>query len=166
VALLRAAGIEASLFHARFAMGDRLAIERQIVRRFGKGDPVARPGVLVATQVIEQSLDLDFDLLVSDLAPVDLLLQRAGRLWRHPERPRPIPGPRMLVVSPDPAAEIGKDWYAVAFPRAACVYRNHALLWLSANALFAHGPIRVPGDVAAWSRRSMAVIPTTGCQRL
>jgi CRISPR-associated endonuclease/helicase Cas3 len=129
-------------------MGDRLAVEREIVGRFGKqGHPARRPGVLVATQVIEQSLDLDFDLLISDLAPVDLLLQRAGRLWRHPERPRPIPGPRMLVVSPDPAVDIGKDWYAIAFPRAAWVYRNHALLWLSASALFAHGPVRVPEDV-------------------
>jgi CRISPR-associated endonuclease/helicase Cas3 len=150
VAGLRAAGIEASLFHARFAMGDRLVVEREIVGRFGKqGDPACRPGVLVATQVIEQSLDLDFDLLVSDLAPVDLLLQRAGRLWRHPERPRPIPGPRLLVVSPDPAADIGKDWYAIAFPRAAWVYRNHALLWLSALALFEHGRVRVPEDVRA-----------------
>jgi CRISPR-associated endonuclease/helicase Cas3 len=148
VARLRAAGIESSLFHARFAMCDRLAVEREIVGRFGKqGDPARRPGVLVATQVIEQSLDLDFDLLVSDLAPVDLLLQRAGRLWRHPERPRSIPGPRLLVVSPDPAADIGKDWYAIAFPRAEWVYRNHALLWLSASALFAHGPVRVPADV-------------------
>ncbi len=151
VAQLRAAGIEASLFHARFAMGDRLALEREIVRRFGKGDRVGRPGVLVATQVIEQSLDLDFDLLVSDLAPIDLLLQRAGRLWRHPwrhpQRPRSMAGPRLLVVAPDPAAEIGKDWYAAAFPRAAWVYKNHALLWLSASALFAHGPVRVPEDV-------------------
>jgi CRISPR-associated endonuclease/helicase Cas3 len=147
VAQLRAAGIEASLFHARFAMGDRLALEREIVRRFGKGEPADRPGVLVATQVIEQSLDLDFDLLVSDLAPVDLLLQRAGRLWRHPERPRPIAGPRLLVASPDPAVQIGTDWYEAAFPRAAWVYKNHALLWLSASALFAHGPVRVPEDV-------------------
>jgi CRISPR-associated endonuclease/helicase Cas3 len=147
VARLRAAGTETSLFHARFAIGDRLAIEREIIRRFGKGNPPDRPGVLVATQVIEQSLDLDFDLVVSDLAPIDLLLQRAGRLWRHPNRPRPVLGPRLLVVSPDPASEIGQDWYAVAFPRAAWVYRNHALLWLSAIALFAQGPVRVPEDV-------------------
>ena len=118
---LRSAGIHAQLFHARFAMGDRLAIEREIVGRFGKGKPPSRAGVLVATQVIEQSLDLDFDLLISDLAPVDLLLQRAGRLWRHPERIRPIPGPRLLVVSPDPTAKVRGDWYAAAFPRAAWV---------------------------------------------
>jgi CRISPR-associated endonuclease/helicase Cas3 len=148
--LLREMGFEVALFHARFAMGDRLGVERAIVGRFGKqGDPTRRPGVLVATQVIEQSLDLDFDLLVSDLAPIDLLLQRAGRLWRHPARPRPIPGPRLLVVSPDPAAKIGQDWYAAAFPRAAWVYKNHALLWLSAVALFGRERVRVPEDVRA-----------------
>src|SRR5262249_37078588 len=84
-ALLCAAGVDAMLFHARFAMGDRQNIEREIVTRFGrKSRPKQRRGrVLVATQVVEQSLDLDFDLLVSDLAPVDLVIQRAGRLWRH-----------------------------------------------------------------------------------
>ena len=79
------------LFHARFAMGDRLDIERRVLDRFGKAStPDRRRGqILVATQVIEQSLDLDFDLVISDLAPVDLLIQRAGRLWRHMvERPR------------------------------------------------------------------------------
>jgi CRISPR-associated endonuclease/helicase Cas3 len=149
VARLRAAGIAASLFHARFAMGDRLAIEREVAARFGREGGPKRAGVLVATQVIEQSLDLDFDLLVSDLAPIDLLLQRAGRLWRHPERPRPVPGPRLLVVSPDPAVEIAHDWYAAAFPRAAWVYRNHALLWVSALALFERERVRVPEDVRA-----------------
>ena len=164
VARLRAAGVAADLFHARFAIGDRLALERQIVARFGKGDPSDRPGVLVATQVIEQSLDLDFDLLVSDLAPVDLLLQRAGRLWRHPERRRPVPGPRLLVVAPEPAAEIGKDWYAAAFPRAAWVYRNHALLWLSARALLGYASVRVPEDVrvlveAVYGREAEGAFP-------
>jgi CRISPR-associated endonuclease/helicase Cas3 len=53
----------------------------------------------------------------------------------------------LLVVSPDPSAKVRGDWYAAAFPRAAWVYQNHALLWLSAFALFAHGPVRVPEDV-------------------
>ena len=83
---------ELNLFHARFLYDDREQREGQALRRFGKpNDPkVKRPrrAVLVATQVIEQSLDLDFDLMVTEMAPVDLILQRAGRLHRH-NRPRP-----------------------------------------------------------------------------
>src|SRR5262249_54561322 len=84
------ADISAELFHARFALCDRQAIQGRALTRFGKhGTPEQRGGqLLIATQVVEQSLDLDFDLIVSDLAPVDLIIQRAGRLWRH-ARQRP-----------------------------------------------------------------------------
>lgn len=92
---------ELDLFHARFLFTDRDQREKRALARFGKegdeieieegpGQKVERPHrfVLVATQVIEQSLDLDFDLMVTDLAPVDLVLQRSGRLHRH-SRARP-----------------------------------------------------------------------------
>jgi CRISPR-associated endonuclease/helicase Cas3 len=71
VELLRARGYTPLLFHARFAMGDRLAVEQEAMRLFGpRSTPTERTGrVLVATQVVEQSLDLDFDLLVSDRRP-------------------------------------------------------------------------------------------------
>jgi CRISPR-associated endonuclease/helicase Cas3 len=135
------------LFHARFALGHRLAIERRVVERFGRnGRPEGRKGVLIATQVIEQSLDVDFDLVISDLAPVDLLLQRAGRLWRH-RRERPVRGPVLAVYGPDPVDEPGRDWYAALFPRAAHVYRNHALLWSTARLLFSRPKWHVPEDV-------------------
>lgn len=141
-------GLEAELFHARFAMGDRLVRERSVLARFGKeARAEARRGVLVATQVVEQSLDLDFDLVVSDLAPIDCLLQRAGRLWRHPWRARPIDGPRLLVVSPAPEDDPPEDWICSFFPGTAAVYRDHARLWLTARALFVRGRVRVPGDV-------------------
>lgn len=79
----------AILFHARFPMEDRLGIERKVISRFGK-DGVDRQGfITVATQVAEQSLDVDFDFLITDLAPVDLLMQRIGRLHRH-ARSRPV----------------------------------------------------------------------------
>jgi CRISPR-associated endonuclease/helicase Cas3 len=88
--LLRDRGIEVGLFHARFPFEERDALEKTAVRRLGK-DRSSRPAryLFVATQVIEQSLDLDFDLMITELAPVDLVLQRAGRLHRHPGNPRP-----------------------------------------------------------------------------
>lgn len=84
-------GVQLLLFHARFPVDDRSARERQVLDTFGKrGLKNHRPGraLLIATQVAEQSLDLDFDFMITDLAPVDLVLQRAGRLHRH-QRVRP-----------------------------------------------------------------------------
>ena len=80
--------VELLLFHARFPADQRAVLEKSVLEKFGKGG--ARPGkaLLIATQVAEQSLDIDFDFMLTDLAPVDLVLQRAGRLHRH-QRQRP-----------------------------------------------------------------------------
>lgn len=89
------ARVELLLFHARYTAERRQALEQAVLDRLDKRslDPAAsdyrpRPEnlVLVATQVVEQSLDLDFDELFTELAPIDLLLQRMGRLWRHLDR--------------------------------------------------------------------------------
>lgn len=145
-AALRRRGLEPELFHARFTLADRLRIERQVVRGFGKesAEPERHGRVLVATQVVEQSLDLDFDVMVTDLAPMDLLIQRAGRLWRH-EREERRGRPELLVVSPEPVADATEDWFGRAFPRAQYVYRDHARLWLSARLLQDAGAIESPG---------------------
>lgn len=72
------------LFHSRFAFCDRQRIESSTLLWFGKQSGMQRSGkVVIATQVIEQSLDIDLDEMISDLAPIDLLIQRAGRLQRH-----------------------------------------------------------------------------------
>ncbi|MGJ0507079.1 MAG: CRISPR-associated helicase Cas3' [Methylocystis sp.] len=149
VEALQRRGLDPMLFHARFAMCDRLKIEDEVLAIFGKrGTPAQRAGrILVATQVAEQSLDLDFDLLVSDLAPIDLLIQRAGRLWRHSARERPLSAPEFLVVSPEPAADAQADWFEKALPRASWVYRAHALLWLGAKKLFEAGALVSPDGV-------------------
>jgi CRISPR-associated endonuclease/helicase Cas3 len=84
-----AEGIPVYLFHARYPLEERKTREDEVLDLFGKHDGEGinpnRPSraILIATQVVEQSLDLDFDVMISDLAPVDLLLQRAGRLHRH-----------------------------------------------------------------------------------
>ncbi|MFN4266579.1 MAG: CRISPR-associated helicase Cas3' [Aquabacterium sp.] len=76
------------LFHARFPADERRALEQRVMKLFGRAGSRPQRAVLIATQVVEQSLDIDFDFMISDLAPIDLLLQRAGRLHRH-ERSRP-----------------------------------------------------------------------------
>lgn len=78
------------VFHAQFVMPDRIALEQEIMRLVGKNsDRKSREKlVIVGTQVMEQSLDMDFDLMITELCPMDLLLQRMGRLHRH-KRERP-----------------------------------------------------------------------------
>lgn len=71
------------LFHARFPMNRRLEIENEVIRKFSTKGADRGGWILVATQVAEQSLDVDLDVLITDLAPIDLLLQRTGRIHRH-----------------------------------------------------------------------------------
>jgi len=79
----KAIHIDVDLFHSRFRFMDRQRIEKEVMERYGKGPLRSRGRILVSTQVVEQSLDLDFDWMVSQLCPVDLLFQRLGRLHRH-----------------------------------------------------------------------------------
>jgi CRISPR-associated helicase Cas3/CRISPR-associated endonuclease Cas3-HD len=100
--------VDVRVAHARFLATDRAKSDLDLLRRFGRPAPETRRPercILVATQVVEQSLDLDFDLIVSELAPVDLLLQRMGRLHRHSRtRPKPLERPRFIIA--------GVDWSA------------------------------------------------------
>jgi len=79
--------------HAQFLAADRLVNDAELLRRLGPPSPQVErprgPWIVVASQVVEQSLDVDFDLMVTDVAPVDLLLQRMGRLHRHVRTGRP-----------------------------------------------------------------------------
>jgi CRISPR-associated endonuclease/helicase Cas3 len=162
---LRTRGLAPLLFHARFAMVDRLSIEADVLRRFGRDSAgEARRCVLVATQVIEQSLDIDFDLLCTDLAPADLLIQRAGRLWRHPRDARPVPRPELLVVSPEAVPDPNSDWIKGPLPGTAAVYRDPALLWRSAREIFARGALTTPQDMrplieATFDRSAAGAVP-------
>ncbi|MEU9891032.1 CRISPR-associated helicase Cas3' [Sphaerisporangium sp. NPDC051011] len=153
--------------HARFLDLDRAEKDADLLRRFGPPDKSAghRPSsahIVVASQVAEQSLDIDFDLLVSDLCPVDLLLQRMGRLHRHRrgkgqcERPLPLREARCLLT--------GADWDAVPVEPvrgSRRIYRTHALLrsaavlepYLSGTADTGH-VVRLPEDISTLVQRA------------
>lgn len=118
---------ELLLFHARFPFDDRMALEESVLARFGKkGSERPFRMVCIATQVIEQSLDIDFDLMVTDLAPVDLVLQRSGRVWRHlrNDRPSHFVEPELWVLLP-PVSPEGVPQFDRATTR---VYDAHLLL--------------------------------------
>ena len=118
-------GTEIFLFHARFPADLRQRREEEVLGVFGKeGQRRSGQKILIATQVVEQSLDLDFDLIVTDLAPIDLVLQRAGRLWRHVRAGRPLAVPCLLVTGlckEEPPSFEGPLWWGK-------VYREDVLL--------------------------------------
>lgn len=88
------------LFHSRFRFRDRMQREAEVLEHYGAGAPRRGGRILVATQVVEQSLDLDFDWMVTQLCPADLLFQRLGRLHRHAgvRRPDGFGTPRCTVL--------------------------------------------------------------------
>lgn len=148
------------LFHSRFALVDRSRIESQVLDWFGKhSTPAKRAGkILIATQVFQESLDADADIMVSDLCPIDYLVQRAGRLHRHKRDisgqritdshtttvPRPLPV--LTVLAPEFSAEPNANWYSELFPKSQYVYRHLGQLWLTMRILVQQGYLDLPKD--------------------
>lgn len=156
--LLRQAGVsdtDVLLFHARFAMIDRLAIESRVLENFGPASNAEcrRGKILVATQVVEQSLDLDFDVMITDLAPVDLIIQRAGRLCRHR---RDVLGnradregrglPTLWLHTPAFTETPPVNWLGDAFVGTGAVYPDHGRLWLTTQVLMKVGALVMPDN--------------------
>ena len=92
----------ATLHHGRFAVEDRRLLDRRVEELLGRDQP-AGGRVVVGTQTLEQSLDIDADFLITDLCPVDVLLQRIGRLHRHQrdDRPEEYKTPACIVLTPE-----------------------------------------------------------------
>jgi CRISPR-associated endonuclease/helicase Cas3 len=137
------------LFHARFTVEHRLGIEERVQAWFGRnsGEDDRAGRILVATQVIEQSLDVDFDLMVSDLAPADLIVQRAGRLWRHQRPHRPLAAPVLHLLTPEPATATGPTWLEATLGPASFVYDMPGVMWRTARDLLGKSRLDTPGDL-------------------
>ncbi|WP_255528219.1 CRISPR-associated helicase Cas3' [Streptacidiphilus sp. P02-A3a] len=155
-------GTEVTVAHARFLDLDRAANDARLLELFGPPAPGrVRPArhIVVASQVAEQSLDVDFDLLVTDLAPVDLVLQRMGRLHRHPRpgRPERLRVPRCLLTGVDwavepPAPVRGSERVYGRYP----LLRSLAALLpvLSSTGDDANRVVRLPEDIPALVRQA------------
>jgi len=148
------AGIAKCLVHSGFTPNDRRNKETDVDTVAGKKSTAqTRAGSLViSTQVLEQSLDLDFDLMVTDLAPIDSLLQRSGRVWRHLRdafgNPAAVEGrsgkPTLMIVGPPLSAE-DKDWKALLGPSANIYHLCD--LWRTAHTVSEKGVVHIPQDM-------------------
>lgn len=182
---LLAAGVPSDqllLFHSRFALIDRKRIESQVLNCFGKhSTPEDRKGkILVATQVFQESLDADADIMVSDLCPIDYLIQRAGRLHRHqrnalgerlrtqlsPHDQTPLtrPSPTLMIFAPSFSDTPSEGWYSVLFPKSQDVYRHVGQLWLTMRILKQQGCLNLPHDArllieSVYSKPAQLLIP-------
>lgn len=159
-ALKRVWGKDLMLVHSRFIAPDRMENDNRLLLRLGS-DASKRPDklIVVGTQVIEQSLDIDFDLMVSDIAPIDLLLQRMGRLHRHhrgdneSNRPESLRQARLFLTGV-------ADWSAdiPTFSKGITNVYDRALLLRTVLALRQYGEsrpteIHLPGDIAPLVRK-------------
>ncbi len=138
-----------TLHHGRFAATDREMLDTEIERRLGRGRP-AGGLVVVGTQTLEQSLDIDADLLVTDLCPADVLLQRIGRLHRHRQNDGTRPGdytePRCILLTPgddlSPLLSSGGNTNGLG-PHGG-VYRNLHILEATRRLVDHHSQWRIP----------------------
>jgi CRISPR-associated endonuclease/helicase Cas3 len=126
-------GPSIALLHSRFLFFRREQLEAEWMERLGRGSAHRPAGcVLVSTQVAEQSVDVDADLLITDLAPTDMLLQRLGRLWRHDRLRRPCSQPHVWIQLPrlsgEQLAGATKAELREALGKGARVYAPYVLL--------------------------------------
>jgi CRISPR-associated endonuclease/helicase Cas3 len=134
--------VEVDIFHARYRFADRKEKEDAALKHYGREAPRTAGRILVATQVVEQSLDLDFDWMITQICPVDLLFQRLGRLHRH-DRPQRPPGyeiPRCTVMTVE-----GDDYGVFEL-----IYGNARVLWRTETLLTRHDSLFFPEAYRDW----------------
>lgn len=135
-------------YHSRYIAADREFLDTAVLDTFGRSGRAPSSGILVATQVVEQSLDVDFDFMVTDMAPMDVLLQRIGRLHRHPERQRPkvASAPRVIVLAPDGGFEPLLTAKSKRRDGWGSVYRSFSALELTRRVIEDRQQIVIPRD--------------------
>ncbi|GET10237.1 CRISPR-associated helicase cas3 [Ligilactobacillus agilis] len=130
--------IPTMLLHSAFLAPDRAALEDELQGKIGKRGSRPEKLIVIGTQVLEQSLDIDFDVMFTDIAPMDLILQRVGRLHRHNiERPKKLEVPQLYVMG---ATEYGS--YSSANE---AIYARYLLLKTD---YFLSDKITLPDDIS------------------
>jgi CRISPR/Cas system-associated endonuclease/helicase Cas3 len=153
---LKLKGKEIGLLHSRFTVKDRSDLEKYWINKLGKNGNIEGGCLLITTQVGEQSLDIDSDILYTSLCPSDMMIQRIGRLWRHRDndKNRPLKEPIISwfaddlreqadkIYSPRDLSEFKKSWGLSSY-----VYEPYILcrtmdIWINKNSIAIPDEIR------------------------
>ena len=144
---LREGRVVVGLLHSRFPYFRRQELENDWLDRLGKERPAEGVGsALVATQVVEQSVDIDLDFIVTDLAPTDMLFQRMGRLWRHDRPDRRASAPEFWINAPRWEQDMDARQLTAAFGRSGKVYAPYVLL-RTAEVFVGRESISLPDEI-------------------
>ena len=138
---------DVGLLHSRFPQNRRDELEAVWLDWLGKGCNRPNGCVLVATQVVEQSVDIDADVLITELAPIDALLQRMGRVWRHKQNVRIEEKPEVYVVCDDLAASLDRDDFVERVGKANALVYPPYLLWTTYEMLSNRTEIMLPDSI-------------------
>jgi CRISPR-associated endonuclease/helicase Cas3 len=158
----RLAGIatKITLFHSRFCMADRIDTETMVLEQFGKHSTAEkRQGqLLISSPILDQSLDVDMSIMISDVAPMDVLIQRLGRCCRHLRNAdesliKPVTdqtkdgrGQAMLYLhGPEFTDTPAKDWLSEFSSGTQAIYKDTLRIWLTVKTLQAEQAITMPG---------------------
>jgi CRISPR-associated endonuclease/helicase Cas3 len=148
---------EIGLMHARYPAFARDALEREWMAKLGKEGPRPKSCVLVATQVVEQSVDIDADVLITELCPTDMLLQRMGRQWRHPRASRPSQMAETFIVTKPVHASASCDDVLEALGRTNCLVYAPYVLMRSFQVWSRRSVVKLPEDVRTLLEETYAV---------
>lgn len=151
------------LLHSKFPAFRRAELEKQWMRMLGKpGNDCMRPNgcILVATQVVEQSVDIDADFLITELCPTDMLLQRMGRQWRHDRDMRPCTMPETVIVTGNPDAAESADDLIEAFGTVNSKVYSPYVLWRSHQVWRQRTTVKLPGDIRDLLESTYAEAPS------
>ncbi|MCG2725565.1 MAG: CRISPR-associated helicase Cas3' [Elusimicrobia bacterium] len=135
------------LLHSRFPFWRREQLENEWMKRFDKTGATRCGAILVSTQIVEQSVDLDADLMITELAPTDMLLQRMGRLWRHERKKRPVKVARLCIIKEGKSLKEFRNMKQVAIKKEL------------GNKAYMYNPFVLLRSLEVWNGKSEVSIP-------
>ena len=138
---------DVGLLHSKFPAFRREELENKWLKLLGPNGERLQGCVLVATQVVEQSVDIDADFLITELAPTDMLLQRMGRQWRHANQSRPSEVPETIIIAHGANDSGSAEQIAEELGKVNCLIYSPYVLWKSLQVWKERSRVTIPDDI-------------------